>query len=103
MGYEREMSARQKALELNKSKEAMEAEIETIVSALTVRNFGRHFKLHSGSIVVAWTDENAFLIRLILCSLHATSFTYLLLITGKRRTWNERKSGRCGGLPASRH
>lgn len=35
MGYEREMSARQKALELNKKKDAMEAEMESIVSALT--------------------------------------------------------------------
>lgn len=39
MGYEREMSARQKALALNKRRDAIEAEMEAIVSALTVRSF----------------------------------------------------------------
>jgi len=37
MGYEREMSARQKALELVKKRDAMEVEMDTIFSSLTVR------------------------------------------------------------------
>lgn len=38
MGYEREMSARQKALELVKRRDAIEAEMDAIHSSLTVRN-----------------------------------------------------------------
>ena len=38
MGYEREMSARQKALDLSKKKEAIEAEMDALFESLTVRN-----------------------------------------------------------------
>lgn len=36
MGYEREMSARQKALDLQKKRDAVEAEMNAISAALTV-------------------------------------------------------------------
>lgn len=37
MGYEREMSARQNALDLVKKRDAIEAEMDSIYTALTVR------------------------------------------------------------------
>lgn len=53
MGYERTMSARQKALELNKRKDAIEAEMEAIVSALTVRRFSYYrFSHELGNIAM---------------------------------------------------
>lgn len=38
MGYQRELSPRQRALDLDKKKEAMEVEMAKIVSELTVRS-----------------------------------------------------------------